>query len=608
MTSGTLPDGSDPCRTEVAAKIARALQEQLPTGTAATPDMDPTRIARLLEKPPEAELGDFALPCFRFAKPLQRKPQDLATALAEKLNTSSGHWIARAAATGAFLNIFVNKAALAQLVLPEVLAGSYFSRLAARPEPRATKVMIEYSQPNTHKEFHIGHARNVCLGLSLVNLYRYCGYPVVAANYIGDEGTHIAKCLWHLRKTNAVPPAKGRGEWLGDIYVAATKALEGMDPESRKLADAEISTVLRGIEAHDEGEKNPIWKLWRETRQWSLDDFDRVYDWFGVKFDRVFFESEVSRDSQAIVDKFLASGVFVESDGAIGSDLKAHKLGFMIVRKRDGNTLYATKDLALAGRKFGEFGIDRSIYVVAAEQNHHFRQVFKTLELMGFEQAKKCFHLSYGMVMLPEGKMSSRDGTSVGFGALRTSITEALGTHLEKYRGEWTTAEIDAVAKELCEGAVKYGMLHTDAVKDIIFDPAAWISFEGNSGPYLMYSHARTRSILRKAAAEGLLTPINAGTSSSVFQSLTEASEHAVLRAIYDFNDVVEAACENYKPSLLSTHLFYMCKAFNRFYADQPVMKAEGDVRQARLVLTQAFAETLRRGLALLGIAAPEKM
>ncbi len=574
------------------------MAQLLPAGQECPPDWQEAGLGRLLEKPPEQELGDFALPCFRFAKTLGKKPADIAAALGEFLSTRGAPWVARCQVVGAFLNIFVNKTELARLVIPRALSGEWFAELSKRPGPKSTRVMIEYSQPNTHKEFHIGHARNVCLGLSLVKLYRYCGYQVTAANYIGDEGTHIAKCLWWLRKSGSTPPQTARGEWLGTIYASATRNLAALTGDSLSNAEKEISEILRAIES----KQGPIYEQWLETRQWSLDDFNVIYDWMGVTFERVFYESEVSDESQEIVDEYLGKKVFVESDGAIGSDLKDHKLGFMIVRKRDGNTLYATKDLALARRKFDEFHIDRSVYVVAAEQNFHFRQVFKTLELMGFPQASKCFHLSYGMVMLPEGKMSSRDGTSVPFTSLRDNIETALREHLDKYKDTWSEEELRAVSKDLCEGAIKYGMLHTDPVKDIIFDPAAWISFEGNSGPYLMYSHARTRSILRKAAEAG------AQLDHDAWDKLTEPSEHALIRFVYDFNDVVESAAENYKPSLVATHLFYMCKAFNRFYADVPVLKAEGTTRGARLALITAFAETLRRGLGLLGMAAPEKM
>jgi arginyl-tRNA synthetase len=283
--------------------------------------------------------------------------------------------------------------------------------------------------------------------------------------------------------------------------------------------------------------------------------------------------------------------------------LKPFKLGFCILRKSDGNTLYATKDLALARRKFDEFKIDRSIYVVGDEQNHHFRQVFKVLELMGFPQATQCHHLSYGMVVLPEGKMSSRAGTSVSFRQLVDEVQGAINKILAKYAGEWSAAEIETAGHLLAGGAIKFGMVSTDPQKEIVFNLDDWVSFEGASGPYLMYAYTRVRSILRKAAEQGA-RPDLAGAS-----GLTAEAETELLRYLYDFDQVVAAAAETYKPSLLATHLYYTCKAFNRFYVDVPVLKAETErLRGARLALIDAFGRTLAAGLGLLGITPPERM
>lgn len=620
---GTIPATSDamlpPCFRLDRGRLGVAMQvaEQL-ARIATTPEGLPTaeEIAQWMERPPEAHLGDYALPCFRFVKTLKKKPDEIAASLAAGLSDGKAtpgardHWIESATPAGPFLNISVNQAALVGWLLPAAATSALFHGMRESQAAAATRVMIEYSQPNTHKEFHVGHVRNVCLGSTLVNLFRHCGYPVVAANYIGDEGTHIAKCLWHIKKTGATPPAARRGEWLGDMYAAATRALDTAGTDAKPRNEQEISTILRNIESQSGAD----YDLWKETRQWSLDDFDAVYDWFHVKFDRVFFESEVSAESQEIVDEFLKKGAFVESDGAIGADLKPFKLGFMIVRKRDGNTLYATKDLALARRKFDEFKIDRSVYVVASEQNHHFKQVFKTLELMGFPQAKRCFHLSYGMVVLPEGKMSSRAGNTVTFKMLREQMTAALNQILAKYSSEWTTGEIEDTARKLCEGAIKYGMLCSDPVKDVVFDMENWLSFEGNTGPYLMYSYTRTRSILRKAAESGASFDVqqlarDGAWKDALANAGSTQSERELARWIQDFNHATSFACENYRPSTLANHLFYLCKAFNRFYTDVPVLKStDPALRTGRLAMVAAFGETLKEGLALLGITPPDRM
>jgi len=588
----------DPCRLDLGVSIHAALVALLPAG--ARLSLAAEDIGRLLEQPPEAHLGDYALPCFRFAKDLKKKPPEVAEALAQTLQSKTERdWLERTQVVGAFLNIFIAKQRLAETVLPDILSGASFNRLKATPGNTTKRVMIEFSQPNTHKEVHVGHGRNVCLGNSLVHLFRYVGYNVVAANYFGDEGTHIATVLSYMQRHGKTAPATERGAWLGEMYVAAKRELADADPATKAKLTEEISRVHRSIES----KSGETYQLWLTTRQWSLDDFDRLYRWLNVKFDVLFYESEVSEAAQKIVDEFLAKGVFTLDQGAVGVDLTAQKLGFCILRKRDGNTLYATKDLALARRKFEQYKIDRNVYVVGDEQNHHFKQVFKVLELMGFGQAKQCFHLSYGMVVLPEGKMSSRDGRVVPFAALRTLVQDHIGKILEKYVGEWSSEEIETTKHRLTDGAIKYGMISTDPVKEIVFNVEDWVSFDGNSGPYLMYSYSRTQSILRKAAEAGYVP------DAALASALTDATEHELLRYLFDFNQVVATACESLKPSLVATHLFYLCKAFNRFYAGVPVLKAEKpEQRLARLALVDAFGRTLVQGLALLGITPPERM
>lgn len=587
----------DPCRLELGQRVHQALLAKLPEG--ATLSLAAADIGRLFEKPPETAMGDYALPCFRFAKDLKLKPQDVAQGLADTLNASPGGWLQRAEVASAFLNIFINAAEMAEAILPDVLSGASFRRLAGNPTNATQRVMIEYSQPNTHKEFHVGHGRNVCLGNSLVRLFRACGYQVVSANYFGDDGTHIARELWYITKFNKVAPATDRGEWLGQMYVESTNLMAKANETEKATYVAEISQVHRQIETRT----GDIYKLWQETRQWSLDSFAEIYSWLDVHFDVLFYESEMTDEAQAIVEEYQQKGIFVLDQGAVGVDLKAQKLGFCILRKRDGNTLYATKDLALARRKFEQYKIDRSIYVVADEQNHHFRQVFKVLELMGFEQAKRSSHLSYGMVVLPEGKMSSREGNSVTFNSLRQLMLDHLNGILAKYASEWTAAEISDTAQKLCDGAIKFGMMSSDPSREIVFNLEDWLSFEGHSGPYLMYSYSRTRSILRKAAEQG------AKPDATQSAALVQQSERELLRYLYDFNDVVAVACETSRPSHLASHLFSMCKGFNRFYADVSVLKAESaTLRDARLALIDAFSTTLRQGLSLLGITPPDRM
>lgn len=560
---------------------------------------------KTFELPKDKSMGDFALPTFKFAKEKGLSPQELALKLKEGLLESHHFAIEKIDLKGPFLNIFISKKELAQTLIPKVLTGEWFQIIAKTAQYNRTKVMIEFSQPNTHKEFHVGHGRNVCIGDALCRLYRQVGYNVIAANYIGDEGTHIAKCLWGMKDYASSTPltdlTTNKAEWLGKCYVHANNKLKSAESDSEltKQYQKEISKIHHDIES----KSGDIYQTWKTTRQYCLDDFNQLYEWFGVSFDHFFYESEVSESSQAIVDEFIQKGLFHEDQGAIGLDMSDQKLGFFIARKSDGTTLYATKDLALAKVKFEQFNIDKSIYITAQEQVFHFKQVFHALSRMGFEQAKKCYHLAYGLVVRPDGKMSSRAGNSITFMELIRIVSDEMKIHLEKHQNEWTEKQMSDTLKKLTIGAIRYGMIEADPNKEIVFDPKEWVSFEGNSGPYLMYSYARTQSILSRAEEQ------NISITNEYIDLLLHDSEKDLMRSIYDFNATVLFAAENYRPSTLATHLYFMCKSYNRFYVEVSVFKAETpELMKARLALLSAFALTLKEGLRLLGIIPPDRM
>lgn len=589
----------DPAKCSLAESLFKALNT---LSTEVPSELTVVDFFKTLEQPPEKALGDYALPCFRFAKVIKKNPNEVATELKRLLEEQNNPWVDSVVLKGAFLNIFTNQKEVAKALIPSLVSGSGFKILKSNPEHNKTKVMIEYSQPNTHKEFHVGHGRNVCLGDSICRLFDYNGYNVMRVNYIGDEGTHIAKCLWgveNYKGSEKLAEIENKAEWLGQRYVEANNKLKDANDEEKLQYNKEVSAILKSIES----KSGEYYKMWQVTRQYCLDDFNRVYKWLDVKFDHFFYESEVSEDSQKIVDEYIAKGLFVEDQGAIGFDMQDKKLGFFMARKSDGTTPYITKDLALAKVKFNDYNIDRNIYVVGNEQLFHFKQVFYALERMGFPQASKCYHLAYGLVVRPDGKMSSRAGNSITFLQLINLVVDEINVYLEKYSSEWSKEQLADTAHKLAVGAIKYGMLHADPNKEIVFDPKEWVSFEGNSGPYLMYSYARTQSIMRKADEMGLKGNLEH------LDLLTHESERDLMRHLYDFNQVTISACENYRPSTLANHLFFTCKAYNRFYTEVSVMKAETEeLRSARLSLLKAFADTLKTGLYLLGITPPEKM
>jgi arginyl-tRNA synthetase len=586
--------------------VAAAIAAALPEGT-----IDASEVASSLARPPDPTMGDLAFPCFKLSKALRKAPQAIASEVAAALATASLFTEAKPA--GAYVNLRLELGAAAKLVLPDLAAGAP-ADVPHRPE----RVMVEFSQPNTHKAFHVGHMRNLCLGDALVRLLRADGYEVIAANYLGDVGAHIAKCLWWyldvLAQDQRTPPATGRGEWLGELYSRASNQLDtwadaakaGDADATQKLAAAKARTteILQKLEARDP----ELTRVWTETRAWSLEDFDEIYRWCGVAFDRVFYESEVDEAGLALVEEYLAKGVFVESEGAVGivNDEVKH-MPFFMLRKRDGTSLYATKDLALARLKFDEHRIDRSIYVVDTRQSDHFRHVFLTLAKMGFAQAARCEHVPYEMVELPSGPMATRSGNVIPFRALRERMTKhLLDQYLAKYRGEWTDAEIDRCAHMLALGAIRYGMLSRDNNQKIVFDLEAWLELEGNTGPYLQYSAARVGSILRKAEEQGLA--FDAATAP--LSALAQPEERDLVVALDGLRAAAAQAAAGLRPSVLCTYLHELAKATNRFVNSKQcrVLQAEGDQRLARLVLVAAAHGALRWGLLRLGIEAPSRM
>lgn len=549
----------------------------------------------LVEVPPEQALGDYAFPCFRLAKALKKAPPAIAQELVKHI---VGGCEFKVKATGPYVNFFADYGALAPAILADAQTGNMFKIKPAKPLP---STMIEYSQPNTHKAFHVGHCRNVALGDALVRMNRYLGYPVIAANYIGDEGAHIAKCLWYYTKYAAdQKPVGDPGEWLGGFYSAATVKLEDSSEEKRVEYLKEISEVLKRMESREP----EMYKLWQTTKEWSMASFHQVYDWLDVKFDHIFFESEVTDEAKAIVEDGLKAGVFSHSQGAVGVDFNDIGLGYAMVRKSDGTILYSTRDLALARKKFEEFKIERSIYVVASEQELHFKQVFKVLERLGFKQVSECFHLSYGLVMIPEGKMSSRKGTVIYFSKLKDTLLKHIKEEAFKEldTATWSAEEINDTAKKIAVAAIKYGMISSDPKKTIVFDMPKWLSFNGDTGPYLLYTYVRMRSILRKAEYKRSSEDLDSG----VFDG---ADEKSLLKRILNLNDTVARAVREQTPAPLAGFLFDFCQEFNSFYARTSILKQENPVtKNTYLALIDGLSQTLKTGTELLGITMPERM
>ncbi|OFZ25700.1 MAG: arginine--tRNA ligase [Bdellovibrionales bacterium RIFOXYB1_FULL_37_110] len=556
---------------------------------------DVSEIYHQLTTPPHLEMGHLAFPAFPLSKLLKKSPVQIAQTLASTITKSQ--FIEEIRPVGPYVNFFLNLKNVSPELILQINQGDFFKKTLIQ---NTEKIMIEYSQPNTHKILHVGHMRNLCLGNSLVRLNRYLGHQVIASTYPGDVGTHVAKCLWYLKYINKEAlPTQNHGDWLGKIYVLASQAVEDQkDTEEESSTKQKLTEILRQLEE----KKGEFYELWITTRQWSLDLFNRTYAWADVTFDRWYFESEVDSDSLKRVNQLKEGGLFIESQGAIGMDLSADNLGFCIVIKSDGTGMYSTKDIELAYRKFLEFGIDKSIYVVDNRQEFHFKQVFKVLEKIGFEHAKDCHHLQYDFVELPTGAMSSRSGNIIPLTDLTNQMEETIKSNfLNKYIGNWSDQEIQLTAHIIADGAIKYGMLKMDPNRKIVFIMDEWLKLDGDTGPYLQYVCARIHSMLEKYH-------FNANAPGD-FALLNEPSEQALILKLMQFNTIIVQAAALNKPSLLCTFLYELAKIFNNFYAECPIGKADNPKMQLmRLHLSQATAKAIKTGLELLGIKTPVRM
>ncbi len=541
--------------------------------------------------PPKPEMGDFAFPCFAMAKAAGKNPVEVAKELAGAVVLNPKLGIERVVAFGPYVNFFVRSEAMIADVVSALLEDKEKYGVVKLEKKKVQKVLIEYPSNNTHKEFHIGHFRNVCIGNTLVGLYRSNGHHVTVVNYLNDFGAHVAKCLWGLFKFHAdEAPPENKQKWLGMIYAEASQYLVD-HPEA---AD-EVAVIQKQLEAKDRG----IWRTFMTTREWSTKKFEALFKELGVKHDAVFFEKDIKADGQGIVDDLLKRGIATVGDGgAIIVDLSEYGLDVALVRKSNGVGLYLTSDLPLAELKFKKFAVDESIVITGQEQTFYFRQLYKILELMGFK--KKLTHINYGLVTLPEGKMSSRTGNVILYEDLRDTVLESLLATTREHHPEWPDKKIHATAKALTMAALKFDMQKHEANKNIVFDTKEATSVEGFSGPYVLYAIARINSIVKK---------VGELSGAPDFSLLTAPQEKELAVMLGNFGSVTQKALEQYNPSVIARYAFDTAKAFNDFYNTCSIAGAENTaLTQARLALALAAKQGLTNTLALLSISPVEEM
>ena len=593
----------EPLRILLSEVLLKCIKKQLADVAVYSETITLVDIYKSLVDPPNVALGHLAFGCFITAKHLKKAPPQVAQMLAADIqkeiseNKKLANEVNSVEAAGPYLNIKFSSETLFKLVIVPVISGETFKSKLTIDTP---KMMIEYSQPNTHKELHVGHMRNMCLGDAIVKLLRYSNYDILSATFPGDVGTHVAKCLWYMKFHNTEKaPETHKGEWLGAMYSKGNLKLE--DDENTPQGEINKKTLTE-ILKQLESKSGEYFDLWKETRQWSIDLMKDVYKWAGIEFDQWYFESDVDSASVKTIKKYFAEGKLQESQGAIGLDFETDKLGFCLLLKSDGTGLYATKDIELARRKFEDFEIEKSVYIVDQRQALHFKQVFKALEHLGFEQAKNCFHLQYNYVELPDGAMSSRKGNIVPLTKLVSTMKNHIQeNYLKRYEKEWSADEIDLVSEQVAKGAIKYGMLKQDTNKKIVFEMNEWTKLDGESGPFIQYSYARINSLVKK---------LNYNVSDKTDgKLLNHASELQLMQHLMNFNTVVLNAAESYKPASVCNYLYDTAKKFNNFYHDCPIGTAEtADLKVARLALAYATGCVIKQGLALIGIPVPERM
>ena len=558
--------------------------------------------------------GDVTVVTFAFSKAAHKSPDAIGQEIGEYLKNNAKE-VSDFNVIKGFLNISVAKTQWID-TLNKINKDDNFGIKSV--EDNAPLVMIEYSSPNTNKPLHLGHVRNNLLGYSLSKIMTANGNKVVKTNIVNDRGIHICKSMlaWQKWGENITPEAAGKkGDHLvGDFYVLFDKKYKEQvnelmakgesEEEAKKNAPLikEAQEMLRKWEAGDK----EVRELWSMMNQWVYQGFDESYKRLGVAFDKIYYESDTYLVGKQKVEEGLAKGEFYKrEDGSVWANLEKDGLDEKLLLRSDGTSVYMTQDIGTATLRFKEFPIDQMIYVVGNEQNYHFQVLSILLDRLGFKWGKSLVHFSYGMVELPNGKMKSREGTVVDADDLMDDMV-ATAKEMGKDRETEgaTEAELNEIARIVGLGALKYFILKVDPKKNMLFNPQESIDFNGNTGPFIQYTHARIKSVLRKAAAEGIVLPEQLDNSIE-----TNEKETQLIQLLASYPNVVAQAGQEFSPSIIANYAYELSKEFNQFYHDYSFLKEENPViRQMRLVLAANVAKTIKSAMSLLGIEVPERM
>ena len=543
-----------------------------------------------LGKTKMVEHGDVSFACFVLAKEQKANPNQIAQEIAQKIDVSKFEEIEKVEVLGPYVNFYLSIPFIAREVMMAVIKdGKSFGRNNIGNQK---KLLVEYPSQNTHKEFHIGHLRNVCIGNALVQLKRKSGYEVLPINYINDFGAHVVKCLWGINHFyNGEVPEQNTQKWLGEVYAKASTHIK----DNPELKD-EINELQNKLESRDK----EIWNLFIKTRDASLDGFKKIHDELKIEHITTLLESDVKDQGQKIVDRLLKEGIAEVGDGgAIIVDLSEYKLDIALARKSSGAGVYLTSDLALATKKFDEFEVDESINITAHEQNFYFKQLFKVLELAGHK--KEMSHIGYGFVTLPEGKMSSRSGNVILYEDLRDQVATKLTKETTDRHADWSTQEVENLVSVMTQAVLKFTILKHEASKNIVFDFKEATSFEGYSAAYVLYVVARINSMIDKSQ--------DIDISSLDLSLLSSQQEKDLLLFVSKYESVVLRATQDNNPSIITKYCFDMAQKYNDFYHHHKVLDPQNtDQSNVRLLLSRVVKDVLTDALSLLTIDTVQKM
>lgn len=549
-------------------------------------------ILDLIETPSDSKMGDYAFPCFKLAKVLRKAPPLIAADIAEAIKDYE--LFTKVEQVNAYVNMFISKENLASQVISQVISqGEDYGRSDIG---QGRKVIVEYSSPNIAKPFHIGHIRSTVIGNSIYKIYDFLGYDTFRINHLGDYGTQFGKMICAYRRWGKKEDVEK--EPIKSLLAYYTKFHEEAEAHPEFGLEDEARAIFTRLE---KGEPEEV-ELWQWFREESLKEFNRVYDMLGITFDSYNGESFYSDKMPRIVKELENSGLLVEDDGAHIVRLDEYDLPPALITKRDGSTLYITRDIAAAVYRKETYDFYKNIYVVASQQNLHFQQWFKVIELLGYDWAKDCVHVPFGLVSMEEGTMSTRKGRVIFLeDVLKRAVEQTKKIMVEK---NVNTENIDETASQVGIGAVVFNELSNYRIKDYVFSWDKVLNFEGETGPYVQYTHARACSIMRNAG-EDIIEKAKNGFDPS---KLTSDSANALIKLIYAMPSVIVEAGEKYEPSIVTRHIVDMAQAFNKFYHDEHILVDDEDEKVAKVALVMAARTAIRNGLGLLGMKAPERM